>query len=78
VPIKQENASSVQTIGSPRTLKLVFTRTGQLAFFQFPFWQGGDRFDFSRRPILTALIGMPGATLESWLQTVPRLTSLAQ
>ncbi len=30
VPMKQRKASSgVQTIGSPRTLKLVFTRTGQ-------------------------------------------------
>ena len=30
VPMKQRNASSgVHTIGSPRTLKLVFTSTGQ-------------------------------------------------
>ena len=34
VPIKQLKASSIeQTIGSPRTLKEVFTNTGQLVIF---------------------------------------------
>jgi hypothetical protein len=41
-----------------------------LAIFQFSIRHGGGRFDFLWRPVLTAPIGVPGATLEALRITI--------
>ena len=46
-------ATALHSTGDPSSYQAEYSAR-MLAIFQFPFWHGGEWFNFSRRPVLTA------------------------